>query len=109
MAGDTVGGLDAMGKINADKAAILYEAIDGCDGFYRGVAEPGRRSRMNVTFRLPSEEQESAFVERAAAEGMSDLGGHRSVGGIRASIYNAMPVKGVAALRDLMERFRASS
>ena len=106
---DTIGGLDAMAKINAEKAAILYEAIDGSGGYYRGVAEPGSRSRMNVTFRLPSDERERAFVERAAAEGMSDLGGHRSVGGIRASIYNAMPLEGVGALRDFMERFRASS
>src|SRR5262245_28450894 len=106
---DTVGGLDAMAKINAEEAAILYEAIDGSDGFYRGVAETQSRSRMNVTFRLPSEERERAFVERAVAEGMTELGGHRSVGGIRASIYNAMPVEGVEALRDFMERFRTAS
>jgi phosphoserine aminotransferase len=106
---DEIGGLEAMAKIDEHKAAMLYDAIDGSDGFYRGVAEPGSRSRMNVTFRLPSKEQERAFVEQASAEGLMELGGHRSVGGIRASIYNAMPVEGVQALRDFMERFRASS
>jgi len=106
---DEIGGLEAMAKIDERKASMLYDAIDGSDGFYRGVAEPGSRSRMNVTFRLPSEEQERAFVEQASTEGLMELGGHRSVGGIRASIYNAMPVKGVQALRDFMERFRASS
>ena len=106
---DTVGGLDAMAKLNEEKAAILYEAIDGSDGFYRGVAAPECRSRMNVTFRLPSEDLEVSFVEQAAGEGLMELGGHRSVGGIRASIYNAMPVESVQALRGFMERFRARS
>jgi len=106
---DTIGGLDAMAKINEEKAAILYEAIDGSDGFYRGVAAPGSRSRMNVTFRLPNEDLERAFVTQAAEGRMTELSGHRSVGGIRASIYNAMPVEGVQALRDFMERFRARS
>ena len=106
---DTIGGLDAMAKINEEKASILYEAVDGSEGFYRGVAAPQSRSRMNVTFRLPNEDLERAFVEQAAADGSVELAGHRSVGGIRASIYNAMPVEGVQALRDFMERFRARS
>ena len=106
---DTIGGLEAMAKTNEEKASILYEAIDGSDGYYAGVAAPGSRSRMNVTYRLPNERLERAFVGQAAEEGLRELGGHRSVGGVRASIYNAMPVEGVLALRDFMERFRASS
>ena len=72
------------------------------------AAETGR-SRMNVTFRLPEEAMENEFVSRAAAEGMVELAGHRSVGGIRASIYNAVPVEAVRALRSFMERFRAAT
>ena len=105
---DTIGGLDAMAKLNEEKASILYEAIDGSDGFYRSIAEPASRSRMNVTFRLPNEDLDRAFVEQATTERLLELGGHRSVGGIRASIYNAMPAEGVQALRDMMERFRAA-
>jgi phosphoserine aminotransferase len=105
---DTIGGLDAMAKLNEEKAATLYAAIDGSDGFYRGVAAPDSRSRMNVTFRLPNEELERAFVRQAAGERLLELGGHRSVGGIRASIYNAMPIEGVQALTDFMELFRAA-
>jgi phosphoserine aminotransferase len=77
--------------------------------FYRGMAAPASRSRMNVTFHLPNADLEGSFVERAAAEGLVELGGHRSVGGIRASICNAMPVDGVRALRDFTERFRAAT
>jgi len=106
---DTIGGLEAMAKINEEKASILYEAIDRSDGFYAGVAAPGSRSRMNVTFRLPNERLERAFVGRAFEKGLLELGGHHSVGGVRASIYNAMPVEGVLALRDFMEGFRAAS
>ena len=106
---DTIGGLEAMAKINEEKASILYEAVDGSDGFYTGMAAPGSRSRMNVTFRLPNEGLERAFVGQAAQKGLLELGGHRSIGGVRASIYNAMPVDGVLALRDFMERFRAAS
>jgi phosphoserine aminotransferase len=73
------------------------------------MAAPASRSRMNVTFRLPNADLEGSFVERAATEGLVELGGHRSVGGIRASIYNAMPVEGVRALRDFSERFRAAT
>ena len=104
---DEVGGLAEMATRNAEKAALLYDAIDGSGGFYRGHAEIGSRSRMNVTFRLPSEELERTFLDRAAERRLLELKGHRSVGGLRASIYNAMPIEGVRALRDLLEDFRS--
>ena len=103
---DDVGGLAAMGKINAAKAAMLYEILDESPGFYRGHADPGSRSLMNVTFRLPTEELDRTFVAQAAAQDMTELKGHRSVGGIRASIYNAMPIDGVEALASFMRTFR---
>lgn len=99
------GGVAAMEKINNDKAAILYDAIDGSDGFYVGHAERAARSLMNVTFRLPSEELEKQFCAQAAAIGLDGLKGHRSVGGIRASIYNAFPKEGVIMLVDFMQEF----
>ncbi len=100
------GGLAAMAEVNARKAASLYEVIDAGD-FYRGTAAPASRSTMNVTFRLPGEELEAAFLKEAAAAGMDGLKGHRSVGGIRASIYNAMPEAGVEALAAFMREFAA--
>jgi len=103
---ETVGGLDKMLEINRAKAAMLYEVIDGSGGFYRGHADPGSRSSMNVTWRLPEEEIEAQFIKEAADNGMAALKGHRSVGGCRASIYNAMPVEGVEALRDFMIEFQ---
>jgi phosphoserine aminotransferase len=105
---DEVGGLDKMAERNREKAALLYEAIDASDGFYRGHAAPAARSTMNVTFRLPTPEREAAFLAEASARGLVELRGHRSVGGIRASIYNAMPLEGVRALRDLMDDVRAT-
>src|SRR5215213_7457722 len=99
------GGVPAIEKINREKAKILYDAIDQSDGFYRGHAEPAARSLMNVTFRLPSEELEKQFVEESAANGLDGLKGHRSVGGIRASIYNAFPKEGVEALVEFMQHF----
>jgi len=101
-----VGGLEEMARRNQRKAAKLYGAIDGSGGFYRGHARPEARSLMNVTFRLPSEELEQAFVAEAAKAGLDGLKGHRSVGGIRASIYNAFPEAGVDALVELMADFR---
>ncbi|NBP87296.1 MAG: 3-phosphoserine/phosphohydroxythreonine transaminase [Planctomycetia bacterium] len=101
-----VGGLEEVARRNAAKAALLYEAIDASGGFYQGHAEPACRSEMNVTFRLPTPELEQAFLAEALAQGLSDLKGHRSVGGIRASVYNAMPVEGVQSLRDFMNDFR---
>ena len=102
---DEIGGLDAMAEINAAKAALLYDAIDAYPDVFHGHADPASRSRMNVTFRLPTLEDEAAFLASAAEEGMTELRGHRSVGGVRASIYNAMPVDGVERLADFMRRF----
>jgi len=100
------GGLAAMAERNREKAKLLYEAIDASDGFYRGHAERAARSLMNVTFRLPSEELEERFCSEAERHGMSGLRGHRSVGGIRASIYNAFPREGVEELVGFMSEFR---
>jgi phosphoserine aminotransferase len=105
---DEVGGLARAAELARERSALLYEAIDSSEGFYRGHAAPSARSRMNVTFRLPSEELDREFVARAAAEGLAELGGHRSVGGIRASLYNAMPLEGARALRAFMDAFRAA-
>lgn len=98
------GGLEGMHRENEEKARILYDAIDAT-GFYRGHADPDSRSIMNVTFRLPSEELEKKFAQEATAAGMDGLKGHRSVGGIRASIYNAFPREGVEALVSFMKEF----
>jgi len=87
---------------------VVYDAIDSSDGFYRGHAEPGSRSLMNLTWRLPSEDLERRFVQEAAALGLVELKGHRSVGGIRASLYNAMPLAGAEALADFMRTFAAT-
>ena len=103
---DTMGGLAAMHRHNAAKAKLLYDVIDASGGFYAGHARPECRSDMNVTFRLPSEDLEKEFAKGAVAHGLVDLKGHRSVGGIRDSIYNAMPVEGVEALRDYMLDFQ---
>jgi phosphoserine aminotransferase len=102
---DEIGGLDKMAECNREKAALLYEAIDRSEGFYRGHAEPAARSLMNVTFRLPSPELEAAFIAEAAERGLVELKGHRSVGGIRASIYNALPIEGIRALVERMSAF----
>jgi phosphoserine aminotransferase len=99
------GGVSAMAKRNEEKAKILYDAIDQSDGFYRGHAEKAARSLMNVTFRLPSEELENQFVEEAMKNKLDGLNGHRSVGGVRASIYNAFPREGVEALVEFMTDF----
>jgi phosphoserine aminotransferase len=98
------GGLAVMARRNEEKAALLYDAIDAGD-FYRAHALPGSRSTMNITFRLPSEELEKQFVSEATKAGMDGLKGHRSVGGIRASIYNAFPKDGVEALVSFMKEF----
>jgi phosphoserine aminotransferase len=102
------GGLTAIGAVNERKAAALYAEIDRT-GFYRGTAQPDSRSRMNVTFRLPSEELENRFVKEATAAGLDGLKGHRSVGGMRASIYNAFPEAGVTALVEFMRAFEAKN
>lgn len=102
---ETIGGLDAMHRINREKAAIVYDALDRHPSFYKGHAEPTHRSLMNVTFKLPSEPLEAAFLAEAKQLGLDSLKGHRSVGGIRASIYNAMPIEGPKALAQLMDQF----
>jgi phosphoserine aminotransferase len=102
-----LGGVEAIAKINREKAQILYDAIDSSDGYYTGHAEREARSRMNVTFRLPSPELDDKFCSEAEAAGMSGLRGHRSVGGIRASIYNAFPKAGVERLVEFMKDFAA--
>ena len=98
------GGLAAIGMVNERKAAKLYAEIDRT-GFYRGTAHTDCRSLMNVTFRLPSEELESAFVKESNSSGLDGLKGHRSVGGMRASIYNAFPDDGVDTLVAFMKEF----
>ncbi len=98
------GGLEAAEKKNIRKADTLYAEIDR-SGFYRGHAKKDARSRMNVTFRLPNEELEKKFAKDATAAGLDGLKGHRSVGGVRASIYNAFPEAGVAALVQFMQEF----
>jgi phosphoserine aminotransferase len=100
----SIGGLPGIAAVNARKAGKLYAEIDRT-GFYRGTAERESRSLMNVTFRLPSEELEKAFDKQATAAGLDGLKGHRSVGGMRASIYNAFPEEGVDALVDFMREF----
>jgi len=101
-----LGGLAEIGKRNEAKAALLYDAIDGSGGFYRGHAQPDSRSRMNVTFRLASEDLEKEFLNEAGPADLAGLKGHRSVGGLRASIYNACPVESVQALVDFMADFQ---
>lgn len=98
------GGLTAMQKVNEAKAALLYNVMDA-SGFYRGTAANDSRSIMNVTFRLPSEELEEKFIKEASSLKLKGLKGHRSVGGIRASIYNAFPAAGVDALAAFMKDF----
>lgn len=99
------GGLEAVAQRNTAKAQAVYAAIDGSEGFYRGHAEAASRSQMNITFRLPDEALEKEFVRASQAAGMVGLAGHRSVGGIRASLYNAMSLAGAQALAALMYDF----
>ena len=103
---DARGGLAAMEKVNEAKAKMIYDAIDNSNGFYKGtVSIPEQRSRMNVTYRLPSDELTEEFVKTAAKNEMVGLKGYRTVGGIRASIYNAMPLEGCQALAQFMRDF----
>jgi phosphoserine aminotransferase len=100
----SIGGLQAIAKVNQRKAAKLYAEIDRT-GFYRGTARTQDRSLMNVTFRLSSEDLEKLFVKESTAAGFDGLKGHRSVGGMRASIYNAFPEEGIDALISFMREF----
>ncbi|MCY2979081.1 MAG: 3-phosphoserine/phosphohydroxythreonine transaminase [Planctomycetota bacterium] len=102
---NTIGGLAAMHKINIEKAKTVYDAMDRHPTMYLGHARKQDRSLMNATFRLPSEELEKAFLSQAQANNLDSLKGHRSVGGIRASMYNAMPMAGVESLAQLMDEF----
>jgi len=101
------GGVSAMKIRNEEKASLVYECIDASDGFYTGHAERGSRSVMNVTFRLPEAELDDRFCTDAEAIGLDGLRGHRNVGGIRASIYNAFPREGVERLVEFMREFSA--
>jgi phosphoserine aminotransferase len=101
-----IGGLTKMEAQNRTKSKLLYDVIDQSNGFYTGHARPECRSMMNVSFRLPSDEMTNKFVKGAEERAMMDLKGHRSVGGIRASLYNAMPIAGVETLRDYMVEFK---
>jgi len=99
-----LGGLPEIERRNIAKAKLLYELLDR-GGLYRNAVAPGDRSRMNVPFTLADAKLDDAFLKGAEAHGMAQLKGHRSVGGMRASIYNAMPIEGVRALVDYMKQF----
>ncbi|MFH1216270.1 MAG: 3-phosphoserine/phosphohydroxythreonine transaminase [Pseudomonadota bacterium] len=103
-----IGGIAAIEKINQEKGAILYDAIDGSD-FFRGHARKDSRSLMNVTFNLPTPELEARFIQEGAKRGLDGLKGHRSIGGIRASIYNAFPKQGVMDLVAFMKEFEKTA
>ena len=100
-----LGGLPAIAEVNQRKAGYIYDAIDGSGGFYRGHAQKDSRSLMNITFTMANEESEKKFVAEGEQEGFIGLKGHRSVGGLRASVYNAMPEEGAKALADFMKEF----
>ena len=100
------GGLPEITRINEKKAALIYDAMDGSKGFYRGHAELSARSKMNITFNLPTEELEKKFLAEAKQAGFVGLAGHRLVGGCRASAYNAVPMEACRELRDLMVKFQ---
>lgn len=102
------GGLSTMGQRNAEKAALLYDFLDASD-FYDATAQPGSRSNMNVCFRCTNPDHEAAFVKEAEASGLANLKGHRDVGGMRASIYNAVPKSSVEALVAFMKDFASKN
>ena len=104
-----LGGVSAIEKINRKKAKIIYDVIDKSDGFYKGHAESDSRSLMNVTFNLPTPELEEKCVKEAIQKDLIGLKGHRSVGGMRASIYNAMPLEGVQTLADFLKKFKENN
>ena len=103
------GGLDEFERRATERAALLYGAIDDSDGWYRSPVDEDSRSHMNIVFRLPDEDLEERFVAEAAEADMVNLKGHRSVGGIRASVYNAMPLGSVETLVSFMADFRAAN
>ena len=103
------GGVEAIQKVNEEKAAILYDCIDNSSLYTGTVTNKAQRSLMNVPFVLPNEELTAKFIKESTAAGLVSLKGHRSVGGIRASIYNAMPIEGVEYLIDFMKKFAAEN
>jgi len=100
------GGLAKIETINRKKAKILYDVIDNSHGFYKGHAKPDSRSLMNVTFNLPTPELEAQCIEEGKHQGLIGLKGHRSIGGMRASIYNAMTLDGVKTLAEFLQKFQ---
>ncbi|MDE6953293.1 MAG: 3-phosphoserine/phosphohydroxythreonine transaminase [Erysipelotrichales bacterium] len=105
---DEMGGLEVMQKKNEEKAKLLYDYLDTTD-FYTTHSDKDNRSLMNVTFTCPNKDLDAQFVKESVIAGMTNLKGHRSVGGIRASIYNAMPLEGVQTLVDFMKKFEAEN
>ena len=102
-----MGGIEAMEKVNKEKAEVLYNCIDESNGFYKGHAEKDSRSLMNITFNLQTGELEKTLVSEATEAGFDGVKGHRSVGGLRASVYNAFPKKGIEDLVDFMKKFQS--
>ena len=103
---DEIGGLAAMDVINTRKAATLYQALDASQGFYTGRTARADRSKMNVSFNLPTPALEAEFIATGLAAGFSGLAGHRSIGGIRASLYNGLQLAAVEKLADFMMDFK---
>lgn len=103
------GGLEAMQEGARQKSKLLYETMENSQGYYRCPVDPASRSQMNVVFRLPSQDLEAKFLKEATQKGLMQLKGHRSVGGCRASLYNAMPLAGVQALSEFMRQFQAEN
>lgn len=101
------GGLQGVQAMNRKKAGLIYDAIDHSDGFYRGCVNAEARSDMNITFRLATEELEKQFVKESEQAGFVGLKGHRSVGGLRASVYNAVPYESAQALVEFMQQFKS--
>lgn len=103
------GGLSAMEARNREKTALIYNTIDSSNGFFEGMVAQADRSLMNITFKLPSEELEKQFLKEATANGFVGLAGHRSVGHLRASTYNAVPYESCKALADFMKQFQSTA
>jgi len=105
----SIGGLQEVERRRDEKAQLLYGMIENSSGYYKNPVDKASRSPMNIVWRLPSEELEEKFIKEAKKEGLDGLKGHRSVGGCRASVYNAMPVEGIKALVDFMKQFMAKN
>jgi phosphoserine aminotransferase len=103
------GGLEAVEKVNMAKKDTIYKLIDQYPDYYKGTVKPDSRSWMNLTMRLPTEDLEKKFIADGKAAGFIGLKGHRSVGGVRVSLYNAMPLEGATKLAEFMESFKAAN